>query len=154
MTSNGNSNGTKPPVEVVLQLSGGNDFMNTVIPYADPFYHEFRSTAGIADEDVLKVDDHFGFHPALTEISEMYSAGNVAIIAGIGYPEPDRSHFRSMDIWHTAEPSAVVAEGWLGRTIRELGPGKPKGCTRGSFGPGMARAMYLFGTPRLSGGHL
>ena len=152
MTSSGN--GKKPPVVVVLQLSGGNDFMNTVIPYADPYYHEFRSTVGIADEDVLKIDDHFGFHPALTEISEMYSAGDVAIIAGIGYPEPDRSHFRSMDIWHTAEPSAVVSEGWLGRTIRELDPDKQNVCTGVSFGQGMPRAMYLSGTPAISVSHL
>ena len=152
MTTNGS--GKKPPVVVVLQLSGGNDFMNTVIPYADPYYHEFRTTVGIADEDVLKIDDHFGFHPAITEISEMYAAGNVAIVAGIGYPEPDRSHFRSMDIWHTAEPSAVVSEGWLGRTIRELDPDKQNVCTGVSFGQGMPRAMYLSGTPAISVSHL
>ena len=148
MTTNGTS--AKDPVIVVLQLSGGNDFMNTVIPHGDPHYRDFRKTVGIADEEILKFDDQFGFHPAMAEISGMYADGNVAVIAGIGYPVPDRSHFRSMDIWHTAEPSSVISEGWLGRTIRELDPNKENVCTGVSFGQGMPRAMYLSGTPAIS----
>ena len=144
----------RDPVLVVVQLSGGNDFLNTVIPYSNPFYKDFRNTVGIADEDVLKIDDDYGFHPSMPEIRDMYQAGNVAIIAGVGYPEPDRSHFRSMDIWHTAEPSTIIAEGWLGRTIRELDPQKHNVCTGVSFGQGLPRAMYLSGTPVISVAHL
>ena len=140
----------RDPVLVVVQLSGGNDFLNTVIPYSNPFYKDFRNTVGIADEDVLKIDDDYGFHPSMPEIRDMYKAGNVAIIAGVGYSEPDRSHFRSMDIWHTAEPSTIIAEGWLGRTIRELDPQKHNVCTGVSFGQGLPRAMYLSGTPVIS----
>ncbi|MDA0232643.1 MAG: DUF1501 domain-containing protein [Chloroflexi bacterium] len=141
---------TREPVFVVLQLSGGNDFLNTVIPYGDPLYYDFRKTVGVSEDRVLHIDGHYGLHPALPEIKQMYEAGNVAIISGIGYPKPDRSHFRSMDIWHTAEPEAVIAEGWLGRVIRELDPQKQNVCTGVSFGQGLPRAMYLGGTPAIS----
>ncbi len=138
------------PVLVVVQLSGGNDFMNTVIPYGDPLYYDFRQTVGVAEDDVLRIDDRYGLHPTLAPLKQMYDEGDVAIISGIGYPEPDRSHFRSMDIWHTAEPTKVVAEGWLGRVIRELDPAKDNVCTGVSFGQGLPRAMYLMGTPAIS----
>ena len=143
-------NGTKDPVLVVLQLSGGNDFMNTVVPYSDPFYYEFRKTVGIPEEDLLHIDNQYGLHPALSTFKEMYDQGNLAIIAGVGYPNPDRSHFRSMDIWHTAEPTAPIPEGWLGRVIRELDPNKQNVCTGVSFGQGLPRAMYLSGVPAIS----
>ena len=71
----------RDPVFVVVQLSGGNDFLNTVIPYSNPFYKDFRNTVGIADEDVLKFDDDYGFHPSMPEIRDMYEAGDVAIIS-------------------------------------------------------------------------
>ena len=143
-------NGTKDPVLVVLQLSGGNDFMNTVVPYSDPFYYDFRKTVGIPEEDLLHIDNRYGLHPALSTFKEMYDQGNLAIIAGVGYPNPDRSHFRSMDIWHTAEPTAPIPEGWLGRVIRELDPNKQNVCTGVSFGQGLPRAMYLSGVPAIS----
>jgi uncharacterized protein (DUF1501 family) len=141
---------TKQPVLVVLQLSGGNDFMNTVIPYGDPLYYEFRRTVGVAQDRVLKIDDHLGFHPALGPIKGLYDQGKVAIVAGIGYPQPDRSHFRSMDIWHTAQPEKVVEDGWLGKMIRELDPQKQNVCTGVSFGLGLPRAMQVRGTPAVS----
>ncbi len=141
---------TKQPVFVVVQLSGGNDFMNTLIPYGNPLYYDFRKTVDVSEEQVLHIDDTVGLYPKLTHIKEMYDAGNVAIVQGIGYPEPDRSHFRSMDIWHTAEPEEVISEGWLGRTIRELDPQKQNVCTGVSFGQGLPRAMYLAGTPAIS----
>jgi uncharacterized protein (DUF1501 family) len=141
---------SKDPVLVVLQLSGGNDFLNTVIPYGDPLYYDFRRTVGVKEDKVLRIDNRYGFHPALPEIKAMYDAGKVAIIAGVGYPKPDRSHFRSMDIWHTAQPESVIAEGWLGRVIRELDPQKQNVCTGVSFGQGLPRAMYLAGTPAIS----
>jgi uncharacterized protein (DUF1501 family) len=145
-----NGSKTKQPVLVVLQLSGGNDFMNTVVPYGDPFYYDFRKTVGVSEEDALHLDSRLGFHPAMGEIKSLYDAGDVAVIQGIGYPEPDRSHFRSMDIWHTAEPHDFSGEGWLGRVIRELDPGKKNVVTGVSFGAGLPRAMYLTGTPAIS----
>ena len=144
------TNGTKEPVLVVLQLSGGNDFMNTVVPYGDPLYYDYRKTVGIAEKDLLKIDGRYGFHPAMGPVKQMYDQGKVAIVAGIGYPTPDRSHFRSMDIWHTAQPDKVVEEGWLGKMVRELDPQKRNVCTGVSFGLGLPRAMYLQGTPAVS----
>ena len=150
MTTASKQTRTSDPVFVVVQLSGGNDFMNTVIPYGDPFYYDFRKTVGVAEENLLSIDDYFGFHPAMTPLKRIWDSGDMAIIPGIGYPVPDRSHFRSMDIWHTAEPSKIIAEGWLGRVIRELDPGKKNVCTGVSFGQGLPRAMYLMGTPAIS----
>lgn len=144
----------KDPVFVVLQLSGGNDFMSTIIPYNDSNYFDFRKTVGIPEEDALHIDGGFGMHPAMGPIKEMYDQGDVAIMAGTGYPVPDRSHFRSMDIWHTAEPETLSSEGWLGRTIRELDPDKTNVVTGVSFGSGLPRSMYLPGTPAISVSYL
>ncbi|MEC9292704.1 MAG: DUF1501 domain-containing protein [Chloroflexota bacterium] len=154
MAVSNNGEKFKDPVFVVLQLSGGNDFMNTVIPYGDPLYYDFRQTVGVSQENVLGIDDKFGLHPSLESLKRIYDAGDMAIISGIGYPDPDRSHFRSMDIWHTAEPTKVIGEGWLGRVIRELDPQKQNVCTGVSFGQGLPRAMYLMGTPAISVSHL
>ncbi len=95
---------TKDPVLVVLQLSGGNDALNTVIPYSNPLYFDNRPKVGIPEDQVLPINDSIGFHPAMGPIKKLYDEGKVAIIQGIGYPNPSRSHFRSMDIWHTCEP--------------------------------------------------
>ncbi len=150
MTVTSNQTRSSDPVFVVVQLSGGNDFMNTVIPYGDPFYYDFRKTVDVSEEIVLGIDDNFGFHPALAPFKKIWDSGDMAIIPGIGYPVPDRSHFRSMDIWHTAEPTKIIAEGWLARVVRELDPGKKNVCTGVSFGQGLPRAMYLMGTPAIS----
>ena len=99
MTSN-----KKDPVLVVLQMTGAYDALNTFIPYSDPHYNDYRKVVNIAPEDVLAVDDKVGFHPAMAPIKDMYDQGKVAVLQGIGYPNPNRSHFRSLDIWHTAEP--------------------------------------------------
>ena len=138
------------PILVVLQLSGGNDVLNTVVPYGDGLYYDFRPTTGITEDNVIPLDGRFGLHPAMGRIKDLWDQGNVAVVNGIGYPKPDRSHFRSMDIWHTAEPEKLIAEGWLGRVIRELDPQKQNVCTGVSFGTGMPRAMYLSGTPAMS----
>ena len=138
---------TKDPILVVIQLTGGNDYMNTVIPYADGRYHDNRPTVGIPADQVLHIDDHFGFNPALPEIKSLYDAGKVAVINGIGYPTPNRSHFRSMDIWHTCEPEKVGTEGWLGRVIRDLDPKAENVLTGVNFGRGLPRAMALTGVP-------
>ena len=138
---------TKDPILVVIQLTGGNDYMNTVIPYADGRYHDNRPTVGIPADQVLHIDDQFGFNPALPEIKSLYDAGKVAVINGIGYPTPNRSHFRSMDIWHTCEPEKVGTEGWLGRVIRDLDPNAENVLTGVNFGRGLPRAMALTGVP-------
>ena len=138
---------TKDPILVVIQLTGGNDYMNTVIPYADGRYHDNRPTVGIPADQVLPIDDHFGFNPAIPEIKGLYDAGKVAVINGIGYPTPNRSHFRSMDIWHTCEPEKVGTEGWLGRVIRDLDPKAENVLTGVNFGRGLPRAMALTGVP-------
>ena len=138
---------TKDPILVVIQLTGGNDYMNTVIPYTDGRYHDNRPTVGIPADQVLHIDDQFGFNPAIPEIKGLYDAGKVAVINGIGYPTPNRSHFRSMDIWHTCEPEKVGTEGWLGRVIRDLDPKAENVLTGVNFGRGLPRAMALTGVP-------
>ena len=137
----------KEPVLVALQLSGGNDYMNTVIPYTDPLYRDYRPTVGIPEEQVLRIDDKMGFHPSMGAIKEMYDRESVAIVHGVGYENSPRSHFRSMDIWHTCEPDTLGTEGWLGRVIREFDPNKENVVTGVSFGPSMFRAMSLTGVP-------
>ena len=138
---------SKDPILVVIQLTGGNDYLNTVIPYGDGRYHDNRPTVGIPADQVLPIDDNFGFNPALPEIKQLYDAGKVAIVNGIGYPTPNRSHFRSMDIWHTCEPEKVGTEGWLGRVIRDIDPNAENVLTGVNFGRGLPRAMALSGVP-------
>ena len=132
---------TKDPVLVVLQLSGGNDALNTVIPYSDPLYLDNRPKVGIPEDQVLPINDSIGFHPTMGPLKKLYDEGKVAIIQGIGYPKPSRSHFRSMDIWHTCEPEKVGEEGWLGRAIRDLDPQKENVLTGVNFGRGLPRAL-------------
>ena len=91
--------------------------MHTVVPYGNPLYYDFRQTVNVPQDRVLPIDDNFGFHPHLAAVKPMWDAGDMAIVAGVGYPNPNRSHFRSMDIWHTCEPDEVATEGWLGKAI-------------------------------------
>ena len=145
---------TKDPVLVILQLSGGNDALNTVIPYSNPLYHDNRPKVGIPEDQVLPINDSIGFHPAMGPIKKLYDEGKVAIIQGIGYPKPSRSHFRSMDIWHTCEPTKVGDEGWVGRAIRDLDPQKDNVLTGVNFGRGLPRALAVPGVPVASVGNL
>src|SRR3954453_2607839 len=102
---------------VAVQLSGGNDGLNTLIPFADPAYYQLRSTLAIHTSDVLPLTDTLGLHPALGKLKGLYDEGMVAVVQGVGYPNPNRSHFRSMDIWHSARPDAFEHSGWLGRYV-------------------------------------
>ena len=145
---------TTDPILVVLQLSGGNDALNTVIPYGDPLYFDNRPNVRIPEDQVLPIDDYLGFHPTMGPIKQLYDEGNVAIIQGIGYPHPSRSHFRSMDIWHTCEPDKVGDEGWLGRALRDIDPGKENVLTGVNFGRGLPRALVAPGVPVASVGNL
>ncbi len=145
---------TKDPVLVILQLSGGNDALNTVIPYSDPLYRDNRPKVGIPEDQVLPINSSIGFHPAMGPIKKLYDEGKVAIIQGIGYPKPSRSHFRSMDIWHTCEPEKVGDEGWVGRAIRDLDPKKENVLSGVNFGRGLPRALAVPGVPVASVGNL
>ncbi|MGH8065649.1 MAG: DUF1501 domain-containing protein [Candidatus Entotheonellia bacterium] len=141
-------------VLVVLQLSGGNDALNTIIPYSDPLYLGNRPVVRIDPEKVLPINDRIGFNPALGPIKALWEQGKVAIIQGIGYPNPNRSHFRSMDIWHTCEPDKVGTEGWLGRAIRDIDPRHDNVLTGVNFGRGLPRALAVPGVPVASVGNL
>jgi uncharacterized protein (DUF1501 family) len=137
----------KDPVLVVLQLSGGNDYLNTVIPYNNPLYRDNRPAVGIADDQILHLDNNYGFHPALAPLKKIWDEGKLAIMHGVGYANSPRSHFRSMDIWHTCEPDKVGTEGWLGRVAREFDPNKENVVTTVSFGPSLFRALSVQGVP-------
>ena len=141
-------------VLVVLQLSGGNDALNTIVPYSDPLYMDNRPVVRIDPERVLPIDDAIGFNPAMAPIKDLWDQGKVAIIQGVGYPNPVRSHFRSMDIWHTCEPDKVGTEGWLGRAIRDLDPRQENVLTGVNFGRGLPRALAAPGVPVASVGNL
>jgi uncharacterized protein (DUF1501 family) len=100
---------------VVLELSGGNDGLNTVVPYGDPAYYRARPRIGIPAREVLKIDDHFGFHPSMVGFERLYKDGRMSIVHGCGYDHPSLSHFSSMSYWHTGVPNAGEPLGWLGR---------------------------------------
>lgn len=105
-------------VVVVLQLSGGNDGLNTVIPYRNDLYYKARPKLGIEKGKVLSLTDEVGLNPALTGLKDLYDDGSLGILNSVGYPNPDRSHFRSMDIWHSASQSSDYwTTGWVGRYL-------------------------------------
>ena len=101
---------------VVLQLAGGNDGLNTVVPYADDAYHRARPRLALPDEQILTIDHHVGLNPKLAGLKSLYEEGHLAIVQGVGYPNPNRSHFRSTEIWQTAsDADRNETHGWLGR---------------------------------------
>jgi uncharacterized protein (DUF1501 family) len=144
----------KDPILVVIQLTGANDYMNTIVPYNDPLYYDNRPTVGIPQDQVLPIDNNFGFNPVMEPVKGLYDQGKMAILNGIGYPNPNRSHFRSMDIWHTAEPEKVAMEGWLGKVVRDLDPQGENVLTAVNYGRGLPRALVLTGVPVASVGAL
>lgn len=108
--------GQDSPILVVLQLAGGNDGLNTVVPFADDAYHRARPRLGLKSDAVLRLNDTTGLHPALRGFRELFDSGKLGIVQSVGYPNPNRSHFRSTDIWMTATDSDRVSSlGWLGR---------------------------------------
>ena len=137
----------KEPILVVLQLSGGNDYLNTIIPYANSLYWDNRPAVSIPEDQIIPIDQALGFNPSMEALKPIYDAGDMAVIHGVGYANSPRSHFRSMDIWHTCEPDTVGTEGWLGRALRDIDPNKENVVTGVSFGPSMYRAMALPGVP-------
>ncbi len=137
----------KDPVVVVLQMTGANDYLNTIIPYTNPHYRDARPRVGIPEDQVLPINDELAFNPQMGAIKKLYDEGKVAIIHGIGYENSPRSHFRSMDIWHTCEPDIVGTEGWAGRVIRDLDPRGENVLKGVNFGQGLPRALALRGVP-------
>jgi uncharacterized protein (DUF1501 family) len=109
------------PILVLLTMYGGNDGLNTVVPYADPAYHDSRPELAYQPEEVLHLDDQLGLNPGLKGMSDLWSQQKLAIVRGVGYPQPDHSHFRSMDIWQTASPETPVPSGWVGRWLDTAG---------------------------------
>lgn len=111
-------------VLIVCQLSGGNDGLNTIVPYANKRYYELRPVLGITEDKVLKINNDLGFHPGMKGISELYNEKKVAVIQNVGYPNANRSHFKSMDIWHSASPEQTMKYGWIGRHFdQQMGAG-------------------------------
>lgn len=105
---------------VVLQLTGGNDGLNTVIPYRDELYYQARPTLAVPESQVVPLDERLGLHPALAPLKPLYDQRTLAILQNVGYPNPNRSHFRSMEIWQTADPDGHSRYGWLGKYLDTL----------------------------------
>jgi uncharacterized protein (DUF1501 family) len=150
MAVNGHSAQKKDPVLVVVQLSGGNDFMNTLVPFTNGVYYDARPLVQVPESQVLPISNTLGFHPSAGPLRELYRAGKVAIVQGIGYENSSRSHFRAMDIWHTCEPQKIATEGWLARVIREFDPQGLNPLTGVSFGRGLPRALAAPGVTATS----
>jgi uncharacterized protein (DUF1501 family) len=104
-------------VLVVVNLQGGNDGLNAVVPYSMPQYYRYRPTIAVAQSDVLRLNGEVGFNPNLKSFKAMFDKGQVAVVQGVGYPKPDHSHFRSQEIWQTADPESYSSTGWLGRYL-------------------------------------
>ena len=146
--------GMKDPVLVVLQLTGANDYLNTIVPYTNPLYWDNRPKVNIPEDQVLPINDELAFRSDMEPFKELYDNGKMAIIHGIGFENSPRSHFRAMDIWHTCEPDAIGIDGWLGKVIRDLDPAGENVLKGVSFGQGLPRAMAVRGVPVTSVNHL
>ncbi|MBL4582872.1 MAG: DUF1501 domain-containing protein [Gammaproteobacteria bacterium] len=112
-------------VLVILELSGGNDGLNTVVPYGDDAYYRQRPNIGIPKSELLLIDDHFGFNPGMTGFERLYKDGKMAIVHGCGYENPSYSHFTSMAYWHTAAPNSGDEYGWVGKLADAIAPSAP-----------------------------
>ncbi|GAC1350859.1 MAG: DUF1501 domain-containing protein [Ktedonobacteraceae bacterium] len=102
---------------IVVQMAGGNDGLNTVIPFTDPLYHQMRPTLGIPDTKVIHLDTRLGLHPNLAPLKQLWDAGHMAVVEGVGYPNQSLSHFQAMDIWQTLDLNGTGSQGWLGKFV-------------------------------------
>ena len=144
----------KPRVLVVVQLTGGTDFMNTLVPYNNSIYYDNRPKVSIPQDKVIPLNDELAWHPEMRAFKNLFDRGDVAVIQGIGYPDSSRSHFRAMDVWHTCEPHEISTKGWLGESIQELDQNGENPLTGVNFGRGLPRAMVKTGVPVTSVGDL
>jgi uncharacterized protein (DUF1501 family) len=110
----------KDNILVVVEMTGGNDGLDTVIPYADDLYHKARPTLRQTKDVVVRLDDHVGLNRGMQRMREMWDRGHLAVVQGVGYPNPERSHFEAMDIWQSADPKRMVTTGWLGRATANI----------------------------------
>jgi uncharacterized protein (DUF1501 family) len=136
------------PILVVIELSGGNDGLNTVVPFADDLYAKARTTLRIGPKTVLKLDEHVGLNPALKPLHAFWESGDLAIVQGAGYPNPNRSHSRSMEIWHTGSVGPVPDAGWLGRAADDQPSMSP--CHVGTEAVPLAVRGRKFFTPSIA----
>jgi uncharacterized protein (DUF1501 family) len=129
-------------VLVVIQMGGGNDGLNAVVPFADDAYYQARPRLAIPRNEVIAVSGDVGFHPRMIKLKEMLDRGNMAVIQGVGYPNPSRSHFKSMEIWHTADPEGrTMRVGWIGRYFDSKCPVCEQPTVGVNIGPSMPLAM-------------
>ncbi|HET6947502.1 MAG TPA: DUF1501 domain-containing protein [bacterium] len=127
---------------VVVQMGGGNDGLNTVIPFSNDVYYRARPNLAVPQKEVIRLTDELGLHPGLTTLKGLYDQGAMAIVQGVGYPNPSRSHFKSMEIWHTADPEGrVVRYGWIGRYFDSKCPVCEQPTVGVNVGPSMPLAM-------------
>ena len=144
----------KDPVLVILQRTGANDYLNTIVPYTNPLYWDNRPKVNIPEDQVLPIDDELAFRSDTEPLKAIYDNGNMAIIHGIGFENSPRSHFRAMDIWHTCEPDRIGINGWVAKVIRDLDPSAENVLKGVNFGQGLPRAMTMRGVPVTSVNHL
>ena len=144
----------KDPVLAVMSLSGGNDGLNTVIPYNNSKYRDYRPSLSIASESIIPINDQLGLHPAMAPLKKYWDEGHLAIIVGVGYPNGSLSHFRSMDIWATCEPDELGLTGWLGSVIHDVDPRGENVLTGVNFGRGLPRSLAKEGVAVASVGDL
>jgi uncharacterized protein (DUF1501 family) len=112
--------GAKQTILVVVELTGGNDGLNTVIPFTDPLYAKYRPTLKQPVNQIRKLNGELGVHPVMGELADLFQQGELAVVQGTGYPNPDQSHFRSMDIWQAASLEKTLTEGWLGKAMKKM----------------------------------
>ncbi len=139
---------------VVIELNGGNDGLNTLVPYNNGLYYDYRPGIGIPQDELLHLNGEVGLNPNMPSVKTLWDRGELAIIQGIGYPQPNRSHFRSRDIWYTAEPKSIGTQGWLGAAVRDLDAKGENVLTGVNFGRGLPRALVCKGVPVASVGNL
>ena len=137
----------KDPVLVILQLTGANDYLNTIVPYTNSLYWDNRPKVNIPQDLVLPIDDELAFRSEVEQFKDIYDKGNMAIIHGVGFQNSPRSHFRAMDIWHTCEPESIGIDGWGAKVIRDLDPNGEIVLKGVNFGQGLPRAMAMRGVP-------
>ena len=137
----------KDPVLVILQLTGANDYLNTIVPYTNSLYWDNRPKVNIPQDLVLPIDDELAFRSEVEQFKDIYDKGNMAIIHGVGFQNSPRSHFRAMDIWHTCEPERIGIDGWVAKVIRDLDPNGENVLKGVNFGQGLPRAMAMRGVP-------
>src|SRR5438552_11484035 len=112
--------GAKETILVVVQLTGGNDGLNTVIPYNDPDYAKLRPSLKLAKDQIKKLNDRVGLHPSMEGLAGLLQDQALCVVQGVGYTNPNQSHFRSMDIWQTASMVENLTEGWIGKALKQL----------------------------------